>query len=221
MSIFAVILAANLAAPSTAVRNVDISTVRANRWIGISITVEAWSKQDVSVDATGNAKDVTPKIERTGPTTRVVAVYTGPRHSSFLRWFGMGPPPAHWIVHVPATSAVRVRTVNGGIAVRGVRTPLDLTTTNGGISVHGSGPNVVAHTTNGGIDVAMARSSGTPELDLDTTNGNIDLRVSPDFHTRVEARTSNGSIANPFARAPGPGRAILHTSNGGIDVKVE
>jgi DUF4097 and DUF4098 domain-containing protein YvlB len=78
---------------------------------------------------------------------------------------------------------------------------------------------VKARSSNGDVRVTIAKLTGTPDVDLGSSNGNIELAVPHDFHAKVSAGTSNGRVKNPLS-SEGAGSAMLHTSNGNITVVV-
>jgi hypothetical protein len=102
-------------------------------------------------------------------------------------------------VAAPRQIDLELGTVNGGIAVGGISGDLSLATTNGGIRLEGVGGDVDARTTNGGMDVRLAggRWSGDG-LQLQTTNGSIELSVPADFAADLRASTVHGGIETDF-----------------------
>ncbi|MFG0259661.1 MAG: hypothetical protein ACF8LK_04835, partial [Phycisphaerales bacterium JB041] len=75
---------------------------------------------------------------------------------------------------------VRARSSNGQLIVRGHNGPLDLDTSNGKITVtEATGP-VRARTCTGRVSVELADGAVGP-VNIDTSNGGIDMIVGPDF----------------------------------------
>ena len=93
---------------------------------------------------------------------------------------------------------------------------------------------VRARTTNGGVDVSLSGDRWTGSgLELQTTNGSIELSVPSAFSADLSARTVNGSIRTDFpvtvqgrigrsveAQIGGGGPPVrLATTNGAIDLR--
>lgn len=96
---------------------------------------------------------------------------------------------------VPRQTALHLRATNGGIRMAGLSSRVDARTTNGGIRVVGGAGEVRGVTTNGGLHVELtgARWAGTG-LDLQTTNGGIEIVVPRDYSAELETGTVNGSM---------------------------
>jgi hypothetical protein len=223
---FALLLATSIAtAPVPSTADVLITTSDANQWIGSTVDVVAWNRQETSVDqdvSNGDQNDVRPDISHDGNSVKITAVYTGTRKAYF---FGLihanWNKSFHWTVHVPADRPVHVTVENGRISVSGVTAPVDARTSNGKIKIDGSGPVLNASTSNGSIDATVGTLAGAaPQVSLHTSNGSISLHVPHGFTAHTDAHTENGSIRNPLGSANGPGTASLRTSNGSIEVVV-
>jgi hypothetical protein len=122
-------------------------------------------------------------------------------------------------VRVPAGLEVRMRTVNGGIELTGLRGRVNAEATNGGITGRALAGPVVATTTNGGLDLDVDQIA-EDGIKLECTNGGIDLRVPRSAKASITARVSNGGIRTgnlPLERAAGEnGRRRLDAQlNGG------
>ncbi len=221
MSIFAVVLAAaTLTSAPVPGSGVLVTTVKANNWVGVHVSVVGWAKNEVDVEAQTPNPNVRARIDRTGNVTRVTAVYTGPHNTAFFGLFHWGDHKGvKWIVHVPATKTVTVRSVNAGVSVDGVRGAVDVGTDNGGVSVDHAGPDVRVRTDNGGVSVNVASLEGKPvAIDVHTDNGGVNVRVPKGTRARVETATSNGAVSNALGNGSGPGTITVKTSNGGIGI---
>ncbi len=226
MSFVGLIFAAAIAgSPVNANSNIVITTTEANRWIGSTVSVQAWNRPEISIDQDvpgGNPNDIRASIDRSGKTITVTAEYTGEKKTYFFGLIHAGSSESfHWVVHVPQRTPVEVDASNGRIGVAGVTAPVVAVTSNGTITIDGAGPLVDARTSNGSIDATVATlAGGPPRVTLRTSNGHIRLHVPRAFTTHVDASTSNGHIDNPLSGGGGPGSASAHTSNGSIDITV-
>jgi hypothetical protein len=134
---------------------------------------------------------------------------------------------------VPGQMNLSLKTVNGGLNVRGVEGRIDVTTTNGGVKLANVNGDVRGRTTNGGVDIqlegAMWQGDG---LDVQTSNGGVRISVPEHYSARLEASTVNGGLNSDFpvvmqGRRPreieatlGSGGAPIRvrTSNGGVKI---
>jgi DUF4097 and DUF4098 domain-containing protein YvlB len=154
-------------------------------------------------------------------------------------------------IHVPRRAAVDAETVNGGVNLTGTRGKVRVETTNGGIDIKDVQGDVNAGSTNGGISatrIAGAVKAGTTNggidadlldfpdgsnLQFETTNGGITVRLPRDARLSVDASTTNGRVDSDFdvEGAPkgkrslkgdingGGGRLDLSTTNGNIEIR--
>ncbi len=106
-------------------------------------------------------------------------------------------------ITVPASLAVNVSAVNGGVSVTGVAAPLELTTVNGKITLAGARRNAKLNTVNGAIDAGFTDLPKGAHLDVRTVNGAIALTLPAKAGFRLEGHTMSGEILSTFA-LPGP-----------------
>lgn len=202
-----------------------------------SITVEAWDGDEIRVLARvqvkgRDAEDTAGEVEIHTEDGDIHA--TGPRNES--GWSRMFGNERNWRVsyriQVPRDIELSVKTTNGGIEVNGVEGDVAFKTTNGGVRVTDAGGDVEGRTTNGGVFVGLDPGAWEGNrVDLETTNGGIEVELPEDIDARVEARTTNGGVrvAHPVTiqsqsrnRLKGTigegGKALLRakTTNGGV-----
>lgn len=103
-----------------------------------------------------------------------------------------------WVVTVPATLDLEVRTVNGGrLAIAGVTGRIEAANVNGGIELEEVAGEVAAASVNGGIAASFARlPSG--DLSFATVNGEIDLAFPAGFGAELSTQTLNGEVWTDF-----------------------
>lgn len=114
---------------------------------------------------------------------------SGPRSEGNTGW------SVSFEVLVPTQTYLSLQSTNGGLSVRDVEGEIDFKTTNGGVRLVNVGGQVKGTTTNGGVQVETNSHSwlGTG-LDVETTNGGIEVVVPSGYSGRLEASTSNGRI---------------------------
>lgn len=129
-----------------------------------------------------------------------------------------------FVVEVPRSVDLGLRSQNGGISVEGVAGNLELVTVNGGLSLSQVAGKVNGRTTNGGITARLDGMEWRGEgLDLETTNGGIRLTVPEQYNAELEARTVNGGISFDFPVTVSGriGRQVRTTmGNGGVLIRV-
>ena len=100
---------------------------------------------------------------------------------------------------MPRRSDLSLSASNGGIAISDVRGKMEFSAKNGGVSLRRVGGNVHGRTTNGGLNVELAgdRWDGE-ELDVETTNGGVNMTLPENYSAHLETGTVNGQISVDF-----------------------
>lgn len=136
---------------------------------------------------------------------------------------------------VPMQMNLSLKSVNGGLTVRGVEGQIQFTTTNGGVRLTNVNGDVRGRTTNGGVDIQLDGAMWQGEgLDVQTSNGGVRISVPEHYSARLEASTTNGGLNSDFpVMARGQGRRPreieatlggggapirVRTSNGGVKI---
>jgi hypothetical protein len=102
-------------------------------------------------------------------------------------------------IYVPRRSNLEAVTRNGGVSAADVEGELDLHATNGGIRVENVGGDVRGETTNGGVTASLTGTSWRGKgLDLQTTNGGINLTIPRGYNANLETGTTNGGMRVDF-----------------------
>ena len=129
---------------------------------------------------------------------------------------------------------VKGTTTNGGVEVTDVHGPVEVATTNGEIHLAEVSGSARAHTTNGGVVAEVRSLEPGDEVDLHTTNGNVESYFSNELRATLEAVTTNGRVTVSFplttegvmtsksarGKINGGGNAIsLSTTNGNVEVR--
>ena len=97
-------------------------------------------------------------------------------------------------------SNLKLMAHNGGISISSVEGALEFETKNGGVSLNDVAGDVKGRTTNGGVSVKLSgaswRGSG---LDVETTNGGVNLVMPENYAARIETGTVNGGFKSDIA----------------------
>ncbi len=112
------------------------------------------------------------------------------------RTFGMSSLEVRWAVKVPRGMVLEFRNVNGRVNLTNLDGEIHAETVNGGIEATGlSARSLDASTVNGGVDVSFAAPlSGEGQVDLESVNGGVVLRMPAESRASVTARVTNGGI---------------------------
>ncbi len=163
------------------------------------VTVVGWSQNQIEVDAKVWAQARTQ--ERADEILRAVDVET---RGGRLR--ASGPDTGRregwgvsFDVRVPHSTDLDVETHNGGLKIEGVEGDIRFDVLNGGVSLTALAGDVRGHTTNGGltVDLTGARWEGSG-LDVETTNGGVNLRVPDGYSAQLVTGTVNGKMDFEF-----------------------
>lgn len=95
---------------------------------------------------------------------------------------------------VPVSTPVRIELANGSISISAADGPIDVEIQNGMIQIGGTSRSVRAHAANGDIEVGVRMVQPDGSINLETSNGNVTLRMPGSSSVRVDARTSVGSV---------------------------
>lgn len=164
-------------------RNGGIRVVGENRSdVLVRACVQTWAKDDAAANA----------------LTKQIRIET----NSFVRAEGANDETGWGVsyeIHVPRSSNLKLTTQNGGISINSVEGNLDFETRNGGIKLDDVAGSVKGRTMNGGVRVKLAgnRWQGSG-LDVETTNGGVQLSMPETYAARIETGTTNGGFKSDF-----------------------
>jgi DUF4097 and DUF4098 domain-containing protein YvlB len=196
------------------------------------ITVEAWDRAEVRVDAVKQvkapssekaeelAKQIKIDIQHDSGSVRIETRL--PRSGNgFMDWLTGNDASfsVTYKIHAPRDVVAKLVSTNGGLRLVGTRGRADLETVNGGVTVERTEGEVRVETMNGGITVieaAGALEGSTTnggitaqltrvdgDINLETTNGAVTLRVPRDLRANLDVATSNGGIHSDLEVAGG------------------
>jgi hypothetical protein len=141
-----------------------------------------------------------------------------------------------WTVKVPRGVSVDLRTVNGGVHIKGLDAEVRARSTNGGVTATAlSATSLDAAVTNGGVEIELARAVTSGTFDIEAVNGGVSIMLPEDSKADISGRCVNGgiSVSQRFpletvgeqsrrrvdAKLNGGGAKIsLETVNGGVRI---
>lgn len=197
------------------------------------IRVTGWDRPEVRVVAriqassrNGDPREMARDIEiLTGRTVSAEGPRTRSRRDSWAVNFDL---------MVPHGMTLRLAARNGGISLADVAGDVDARTRNGGLSVVGGAGRIRGHTTNGGLKLELeGREWSGAGVDLETTNGGVQILVPESYSAMLETGTVNGGmqldipvmvsgrIDREIRTQLGDGGALVRatTRNGGVVVR--
>jgi hypothetical protein len=168
--------------------------VDAGRNGGISVKGE--NRSDVlvraCVQAWGETLDAAKaEVANVRVTTAGAIRAEGPENSNYSVSFQ---------ILVPRSTDLRLKAHNGGISIGNVGGRLEFETTNGGVSLANLSGDVRGRTVNGGVNVMLTGKGwdGTG-LDVQTSNGGVNLTMPDNYAANVQAGTVNGGFNSDIA----------------------
>jgi DUF4097 and DUF4098 domain-containing protein YvlB len=102
-------------------------------------------------------------------------------------------------INVPRQTDLSLSASNGGITIEGVSGNIEFSTRNGGVRLRDLAGWVHGRTTNGGLNVMLSgqRWDGNG-LDVETTNGGVNLAIPDGYSADLETRTVNGGFRTEY-----------------------
>lgn len=198
------------------------------------VTVTAWDKNEVQVDAvkTGDDKERLDeaKIEITAGSSSIDIRTHYPEemhnhHSASV----------DYTLHVPRRAQLdRIELVNGGIRIDGVQGGVHAESVNGAVEARNVMGEMKLHSVNGRVAADLQAPGRT--VDIGTVNGGVDLKLPSNASAEIDASTVHGNISNEFNIPVNRGRFMpgnelkarlgdggtrmkLSTVNGGIAIQ--
>lgn len=186
---------------------------------GGEVTVRAWNRNEVRVEATTSERDqVEVSTSATAVSVRTVGRH-GPPTEIKLRisapsWIALSLSGVHTDIKADGVRApITVETVEGEVDVTGGDGLISLRSVQGSVALRGGRGRINVNSVN--EDVEVRNSSG--EITAETVNGEITLQVND--AASVDASTVNGDIAYSGPIRSG-GRYAFSTHNGDVSVTV-
>ena len=172
-------------------------TVDAGRNGGI--TVEGWDRNEIRIRAVVNThsrREEDAKQLASGVQVQVgggKVVSTGPSTSG-REWWSVS-----YRINVPRQNDLDLSANNGGVSITGVSGTIRFDTTNGGVRLRELGGDVRGETRNGGLTVELSGSRWDGAgLDVETSNGGVNLTIPEGYNADLTTRTVNGGFRTDF-----------------------
>jgi len=216
------------------VKNIN-GNIKITSWEMNSVQIEADIKvqRDSRREAERMMERVEILVEQINDKLKIEPDYPESHGGGFWDWvFGsQNPPVVNFIIKVPRATNLTVESTNGQVTVFEIFGNADIGTVNGNINLEKMKGAVDAQTVNGSITVESIQFERNDDIDLNTTNGTIELLLPAEVKADIKASTVNGSIDTDFPLSVkgkilskqihgeingGGGRIDLTTVNGSI-----
>jgi DUF4097 and DUF4098 domain-containing protein YvlB len=179
--------------PIAADGRVSLSNVNGN------VQVAVWDQNTVRVQAVKEAEsseDLANLRIEVSATASSVAIET--RYPS-THGSGHHHLSVEYTVTVPkGVSLDKFELVNGSLTAAGIGGRLRARLVNGEAKLTGLTGSIEAHAVNGELDVELDALAKGQEVELETVNGGIELRLPAAVGAEVRAKTVNGHLSNDF-----------------------
>ena len=198
------------------------------------IRVRGWDRPEVHMVARVTASADTDAEARQVVAGVRIVTGGGSIHAEGPASRGEGGWAVSFELDVPRTAILTLHTHNGGISIAEFQGTAKFTAVNGGVSLSNIGGDIHGSTTNGGVRVDLSgdRWDGAG-LDVETTNGGIQLALPEHYSAALDTATThgrvsidfpvvvNGRIDNHIETTLGAGGAKIRavTMNGGVRIR--
>lgn len=197
------------------------------------IRVEGWNRDEIRlrVKVVANARTEAAAEE----LARAVTIETGATiHPEVPEARRRAWASVSFELMVPRRSDLALETHNGGISIAAVAGDVTFRALNGGVELVDLAGRIQGHTTNGGLEIHLTGTEWQGDgLDVETTNGGVELVIPDGYSARLETGTVNGKLYFDFpvtvqgrldrrleADLGRGGRTIRAvTTNGGVEVR--
>ena len=154
-------------------------------------TITVIAKIATTASTQGEADAIAKQVKINVTPTQITS--DGPDKTNHRNWY------VSFDVIVPRAAAVMARTQNGGVSLEGLTGRSEAHAVNGPVSIHNMSGEVVGRTQNGPVvaDLQGTKWQGVG-LDLQTTNGPVDLRIPDGYNAHLETGTVNGPMRFDF-----------------------
>lgn len=195
-----------------------------------SITVEAWDRNEVKLEAIKtadtreNLADVNIKIDARADSFSVEADYENTNQRNKGEWKNYRKLEVEFRLTVPRTAVLdEIETVNGSVSVANFVNYTRVSAVNGEVRAANLRGTAKLSTVNGTVDASFDRLETGSQISLETVNGRVNLQIPSDANATVKADTLNGSITNDFGLPVSKGEYVgrdLHGKIGSGDVQI-
>lgn len=103
----------------------------------------------------------------------------------------------NFTIHVPRTTELKLKSVNGSSSTEGTRGKFDMQSVNGAVTMADAGGSGTARTVNGSLTVKFKESPTNPS-EFRTVNGRVEATFPPGLSADMKFKTLNGAAYSDF-----------------------
>jgi hypothetical protein len=195
-----------------------------------SVTVEAWDRNEVRVEATKIAdsqetlNEVTIEVDAQAAFVRIKADYEGWKNRSGRDGNRDKKIEVQFKLWVPKTASLNgIETVNGSVTLSNFVNSTKVSAVNGNVNAINLRGNAQLSTVNGEVRAEFDRVEIGSRISLTTVNGSVRLALPSDVHATIKADSLNGEISNEFGLPIKKGQYVgrnLHGRIGNGEVQI-
>jgi DUF4097 and DUF4098 domain-containing protein YvlB len=171
-----------------------------------SITVEAWDRNEVKLEAikTADSKETLSEIEiqiESKPNSFCVQAEhdSWKNRSGGEKWTRNRKMEVQFHLTVPRTAVLSgIETVNGSVTVSNFTNQTSVSAVNGQVTATNLRGTANLSTVNGTVVADFDRLEPGSKISLETVNGKVNLTIPSDSSATVKAESVNGNITNDF-----------------------
>ncbi len=178
--------------PIAANGRVSLSNVNGSVQIAVwdqnTVRVQAVKEAESSEDLANLRIEVKATASSVAIETRYPSMHTSRHHLS-----------VEYTLTVPkAASLDKFELVNGRLTAAGIGGELKARLVNGEAKLTGLTGSINVHAVNGAVEVELDKLDRGQQVELETVNGPIELRLPATVAAEVHAKTVNGNLSNDF-----------------------
>ena len=169
-----------------------------------SITIVAWDKNEVRLEATkfADTKEALAEMEldiqSTDDRFSVEVDYQRKNHGDYKQW-GRKRMEVQFRLSVPRTAVLdEIEAVNGSVTVSNFTNITKISAVNGEVTATNLRGTANLSTVNGTVQCDFERLDASSKVTLNTVNGQVNLSLPSDINATIKADTLNGNIKNDF-----------------------
>jgi hypothetical protein len=197
-----------------------------------SITVEAWDKNEIKLEAVKYAEskewldEVKLKIDASQSVFSVETDYGSWQNRKGGNWGKNGGNiRVEFHLYVPKNAYLdEIETINGTVNVLNMQNFTKASAVNGEVRAVNLRGSAEISTVNGTTEAAFDNLQSTDKISLSTVNGRVNLTIPSDADATIKADTVNGGINNDFGLPVKKGQYVgrdLYGKLGNGDVKIK
>jgi len=196
-----------------------------------SITVEAWDKPEVRLEATkiADSKETLNEVEikiDSNQNSFTAEVDYGNWKNNQNGWKNYRKLEVQFRLMIPRTAVLdEIETVNGSVTVSNFVNSTNVSAVNGQVKASNLRGNASLSTVNGTVNADFDNLEAGSKISLETVNGQVNLLIPSDSNATVKADTVNGKIANDFGLPVRKGEYVGkdlygRLGNGNVQIKL-